>query len=100
MHFDDGMVDGLELPQDSDQTATPSGSSASRPLTCSPLLPLLRRRVGRPRAADQVEAGNGRAASCCRPVELQPLALPRGLHGLSEGSSVQFCADFWRVVGR
>eukprot|EP00966_Prymnesium_polylepis_P261790 6047304-Prymnesium_polylepis.1 len=34
MHFDDGMVDGLELPQDSDQTATPSGSSASRPLTC------------------------------------------------------------------
>ena len=28
MHFDDDMVDGLKLPQDSDQTATPSGSSA------------------------------------------------------------------------
>jgi hypothetical protein len=30
-------------------------------------------------------------------VEQQPLALPRGLHGLSDGSSLQFCADFSRV---
>eukprot|EP00966_Prymnesium_polylepis_P269568 6227144-Prymnesium_polylepis.1 len=47
MHFDDGLVDGLELP---------SGSSASRLLIACRCRPLLRRRVGGLRAADPAVA--------------------------------------------
>ena len=84
MHFDDGLVDGLELP---------SGSSASRPLIACRCRPLLRRRVGGPRArADPVAVDDARAASA---VELYLLGLAQTSDWrtarTADWPSLQFC---------